>query len=79
MVAGVIAVIAAAHDAQGRRHGALMRIAPTNSSWAFRQVGLVNSVAKGTSRATMASGRVSMVGLLVRFGSGQLTLSLYFF
>ena len=32
------------------------------SSWAFRQVGLVNNVAKGKRKATMASGRLSMVG-----------------
>ena len=56
-----------------------VRIAPTNSSCAFRQVGLVNSVMKGTRTARMASGRVSMAGPLVTFGSGQLTLPLYFF
>ncbi len=32
------------------------------SSWAFRQVGLVNNVAKGKRKTTMASGRLSMVG-----------------
>ena len=71
VVAGVVALVAAAHDAERRGHGALARgqDAPTSSSWAFCQacprprpgVGLVNSVAKGTSRDTMASGRVSMV------------------
>ena len=36
-------------------------MAPTSRSWGFRQVGLVNSVAKGTRTAAIASGRVSMV------------------
>ena len=57
-----------------------VRIASTNSSWAFRQVGFVNSVAKGASMDTMASGRVSMAGpFLFKVGSGQLILCLYFF
>ena len=36
------------------------RIAPTSSSYAFCQVGLVNSIAKGASIGTMAAGRVRM-------------------
>jgi len=38
----------------------VVRIAPTSSSCALRQVGLVNSVAKGASNGTMAAGKVSM-------------------
>ena len=83
MVAGVVLVVAQSHDPQGRDDGALTRgqdrAHQQHLGFAFRQVGLVNSVAKGTRTATMASGRVSMAGPLVRFGSGQLTLSLYFF
>ena len=81
MVAGVVLWVAAAHDAPRRGDGALapgVRIAPTSSTRAFRQVGLVNSVAQGRSSDTMASGRVSMAGPLVRYGSSQLTPSLYF-
>ena len=35
-------------------------IAPINRIWAFRQVGLRNSVAKGWSTGTIALGRVSI-------------------
>ena len=82
MVAGVVLWVAAAHDAPRRAAATVrwpgVRIAPTNSTGAFRQVGLVNSVAQGRSSDTMASGRVSMAGPLVRYGSSQLTPSLYF-
>ena len=44
-----------------------VRIAPTNSSWALRQVGLVNSVAKGTRTATMASGSRPAYPVLILF------------
>ena len=43
-------------------------IAPTSRIWAFSQVGLRNSVAKGWSTGKMASGRVSMAGPSVRSG-----------
>ena len=43
-------------------------IAPTSNTWAFRQVGVLNSVAKGRRTATMALGRVSMAGPFVRSG-----------
>ncbi len=81
MVAGIVAIIAAAHDPNA---AATVRwpgtsIAPTNSTWALRQVGLLNSVAPGTRTATMASGRVSMAGPFVTLGSDQPTLPLYFF
>ena len=86
MVAGVVVLVAASWSLRPKTRSAaatvrwpVARIAPTISSWAFCQVGLVNSIAKGASIGTMASGRVSMAGPLVRFGSGQLTLSLYFF
>ena len=40
----------------------------------------MNSVAKGASMDTMASGKVSMAGpFLFKVGSGQLILCLYFF
>ena len=70
MVAGVVEVVAAAHDAQRRGHGALAgaSIAPASRIWAFSQVGLRNSVAKGWSTGKMASGRVSMAGPSVRSG-----------
>ena len=66
MVAGVIAVIAAAHDPQGRGDGALTRGQDRahQQYLAFRQVGLVNSVAKGMSMDTMTLGRVSIAGPL---------------
>ena len=54
-----------------RRPG--VRIAPITNTWAFRQVGLVNSFANGTSTATMASGGVSMAGPL-REKCGQASL-----
>ena len=78
VVMSVVPLVAASHDAE--RRGNLrwpgVRIAPTSSAWAFRQacprprpgVGLLNSVAKGTRTATMASGRVSMAGPFVRSG-----------
>ena len=81
MVAGVIAVIAAAHDPQGRGDGALTR----GQDRAHQQYlgfppGRVGKQrCEGMSMDTMALGRVSMAGPLVRFWSGQLTLSLYFF
>ena len=43
-------------------------IAPASRIWAFSQVGLRNSVAKGWSTGKMASGRVSMAGPSVRSG-----------
>ena len=45
-------------EATVRWPGASM--APTSSTWAFSQVGLRNSVAKGLSTDTMALGRVSI-------------------
>ena len=53
VVAGVVALVAAAHDAQCRRPTVRwpgVRIAPISSSWAFRQVGLVNSVGEGNEQ-----------------------------
>ena len=65
MVTGVVLVVAQSHDPQGRGDGALARGQDRahQQHWAFRQVGLVNSVAKGMSRDTMASGRVAWLGL----------------
>ena len=43
-------------------------IAPTSRIWAFSQVGLRNSVAKGWSTGKMASGRVSIAWPFLRSG-----------
>ena len=53
-------------DATVRWPGA--SIAPTNRIWAFSQVGLRNSVAKGWSTGKMASGRVSIAWPFLRSG-----------
>ena len=85
MVAGVIAVIAAAHDPQGRGDGALTR----GQDRAHQQylgfppgrVGKQRCEGNeyGYNGIGQALGRVSIAGPLVRFWSGQLTLSLYLF
>ena len=62
VVASVVAVVA---SPMTRSAAATVRwpgasIAPTSRIWAFSQVGLRNSVAKGWSTGKMASGRVSI-------------------
>ena len=63
-VAGVVAMITASHDAQRRGHGELSwgQDRARQQELAFRQAGLVTSVAKGRRRTAMAAVRVSMAG-----------------
>lgn len=52
---------------------------PASSSWAFCQVGLMNSVVEGRRTAKMASRRVSMAGPSVRSGVRPAYLAFIFF
>ena len=82
MVAGVVALVAAAHDAQRRGHGALARGQDRAHQqqlgfppgWAGKQRG------EGNEQGYNGSGQGEHGWAFpLKVGSGQITLSLYFF